>query len=74
MQLNVRYDYLDLNDAGVIGGQQNLIGASVIWTPIDHARLSLSYGHIEYDDAAIPAGIDRNYSVDSFGVRAEVDF
>ncbi|RED16601.1 OprO/OprP family phosphate-selective porin [Parasphingopyxis lamellibrachiae] len=74
VQINVRYDYLDLNDAGVVGGQQNLIGASVIWTPIDHARLSLSYGHIEYDDAAIPAGADRNYSVDSFGVRAEVDF
>ncbi len=74
VQINVRYDYLDLNDAGIVGGQQNLIGASVIWTPIDHARLSLSYGHIEYDDAAIPAGFDRNYSVDSFGVRAEVDF
>lgn len=74
VQINVRYDYLDLNDAGIVGGQQNLIGASVIWTPIDHARLSLSYGHIEYDDAAIPAGFDRNYSVDSFGIRAEVDF
>jgi len=74
VQINVRYDYLDLNDAGVVGGQQNLIGASVIWTPIDHARLSLTYGHVEYDDAAIPAGLDRDYSVDVFGVRAEVDF
>lgn len=74
VQLNVRYDHLDLNDANVVGGRQQLVGASVIWTPIDHARLSLSYGHIAYDDAAVPAGFDRDYTVDSFGVRAELDF
>jgi phosphate-selective porin OprO/OprP len=75
VQLNVRYDYLDLNDAGVVGGQQNLIAASVIWTPIDHARLSLNYSHLQYDDAAIalPTG-NVDYRVDVFGVRAEVDF
>ncbi|MEM8695913.1 MAG: porin [Pseudomonadota bacterium] len=74
IQFNVRYDYLDLNDAGVLGGQQNLIAASLIWTPIDYARLSLNYGHLEYDDAAIPAGLNTDYSVDVVGIRAEVDF
>lgn len=74
VQLNVRYDCLDLNDAGVIGGRQNLIAASLIWTPVDHARLSLNYGHLEYDDAAIPAGSDTDYSVNVVGIRAEVDF
>ena len=75
IQLNARYDYLDLSDAGVIGGQQNLYGLSLIWTPIDHARLSLNYMHIGYDDAAItlPNG-DTDYSVDVVGARAEIDF
>lgn len=74
VQLNVRYDYLDLTDAGVVGGQQNLVTASLIWTPIDHARLTINYSHLEYDDAVIPAGRVTDYSVDTFGVRAEVDF
>lgn len=74
IQLNLRYDYLDLNDAGIVGGRQNLIAASLIWTPIDHARLSVNYGHLDYDDAAIPAGLDTDYSVDVVGIRAEVDF
>lgn len=74
VQLNVRYDYLDLSDAGIIGGTQNLVGASLIWTPIDHARLSLNYAHIEYDDAPL-AGLPRpDFGIDVFGMRAELDF
>jgi phosphate-selective porin OprO/OprP len=74
VQINARYDYLDLVDAGVVGGTQNMIAGSLIWTPIDHARLSVNYSHIEYDNAAIPAGLDTSYSVNVIGVRAEVDF
>lgn len=74
VQLNVRYDTLDLSDAGIVGGQQNLVAAALTWTPIDHARLSINYSHIQYDDAAIPAGLATDYTVDVFGVRAEMDF
>lgn len=74
IQLNARYDYLDLTDNGVTGGTQNLLGLAMIWTPIDHARFSINYDHIEYDDAVIPAGLATSYSVDVFGARAEVDF
>ena len=65
---------LDLTDNGVTGGTQNLLGLAMIWTPIDHARFSINYDHIEYDGAAIPAGPDTSYGVDVFGARAEVDF
>jgi phosphate-selective porin OprO and OprP len=72
--LNGRYDYLDLNDAGVLGGQQSTYGASLIWIPMDYIRFIVNYGHVELRDAAIAAGTDRNYGVDSFGVRGQLDF
>ena len=60
---------------GVVGGQQNLYGLSLIWTPIDHMRFAINYMHIDYDDAAIalPSG-STDYGVDVVGARAEVDF
>ena len=74
--LSLRYDYLDLNDAaaGVIGGQQNGIIAGISWWPADNLRFLLNYAHLEYDDAAIPAAGDRNYSVDTIGGRVQVSF
>lgn len=75
IQLNARYDRLDLSDAGIVGGEQDLYGLSLIWTPIDYARFILNYSHIAYDDAAIalPNG-DTDYSVDVISARAEFDF
>ncbi|MCX7864054.1 MAG: porin [Novosphingobium sp.] len=75
IQVNLRYDYLDLNDAGIIGGKQNGIGVSLIWTPTDYTRFMLNYGRMKYTDAVVPAaGGDRSYSVDAIGARAQVDF
>jgi phosphate-selective porin OprO and OprP len=74
VQINARYDYLDLVDAGIVGGRQSTYGLSVIWTPIDYVRLIANYGHIELRDAAIPAGLTRDYGADAFGIRAQVDF
>jgi len=74
-QVNVRYDYLDLTDAGIVGGTQNAYQVSLVWTPTNYTRLMLNYGHQMYDDAFYPAaGGDTSYSVDAFGVRAQVDF
>ena len=72
--LNGRYDYIDLNDAGIVGGQQSTYGASLIWVPMEYVRFIANYGHLELTDAAIAAGTDRNYGVDSFGLRAQLDF
>lgn len=75
VQVNLRYDYLDLNDAGIIGGTQNGYQISLVWTPSDYVRFLMNYGRLDYTDALhfIP-GASRNYGVDAFGARAQIDF
>lgn len=75
VQVNLRYDYLDLNDGPIAGGTQNGLYASLIWTTTDFTRLQLNYGRLEYDDAAVAVGSGRrDYSADVVGMRAELDF
>jgi phosphate-selective porin OprO/OprP len=74
VQVNLRYDYLDMNDKGIVGGTQNAFVAAVIWTPIEFLRFNLNYGHIDYTDAAILAGARSDYGVNVLGARAELDF
>ncbi len=71
---NLRWDYLDLKDGGFVGGTQNAYQASLNWKPTDYLLFGLNYAHILYDDAAISANGDRDYSVDVAAVRAQVDF
>lgn len=74
-QVNARYDRLDLNDAGIIGGTQDSYQFSLIWTMTDYTRLLLNYARLDYSAAALPAaGGDTSYGVDAFGVRAQIDF
>jgi phosphate-selective porin OprO/OprP len=74
-QFNLRYDHLDLNSDGLVGGRQQGYQASLIWTPQNHVRFHLNYGRLRFDDAAIAAaGGDRDYSINVLGARAEVDF
>jgi len=74
IQVNARYDWLDLSDAGITGGRQQIAGISTVWMPTDYVRFILNYGHIWLKDAAVAAGTDRNYSADSIGMRAQIDF
>lgn len=75
VQVNLRYDYLDLIDGGIVGGTQNGYDIGLVWTPIEYIRFMLNYGHIEYDNAFLPAaGGDRSYNVDAVGARAQFDF
>lgn len=75
IQLNARYDYLDLDDTGVSGGQQRGYELSLVWTPTAYTRLIANYGRMQYAGAAVPAAAgDRSYGVDAFGVRAQFDF
>ena len=74
-QINLRYDYLDLIDEGIVGGKQRGYQASLIWIPQDHVRFLLNYGRMSYEDAAVvAAGGDRDYAIDVVGARAQVDF
>src|SRR3546814_16000090 len=70
-QVNLRYDHLDLNDDGIVGGTQNGYMASLIWNPIDYVRFMINYARLQYSDEVIPAGDARSYGVASFGARSE---
>jgi phosphate-selective porin OprO/OprP len=75
LQLNLRYDHLDLSDDGVRGGKQGGYQASLVWIPRDQVRFYLNYGRMQYEDAVVPAaGGDRDYGIDVLGARAQVDF
>lgn len=74
IQLNLRYDHLDLNDSGFVGGTQDAYAIGLSWTPTERTRLILNYARMEFEDAAISAGGDRYYGADAFGVRAQFDF
>ena len=75
IEVNARYDYLDLNDAGIVGGRQRTLGVSLVWAPISYVRLTANYGRLMFDDAAIGTSTgDRDYSADAFGLRTQIDF
>ena len=75
VQLNVRYDWLDLNDGGFIGGKQEIAGVSLIWVPADNFRVIADYGRIWLTDSPVRAAGGRtSYAADAFGLRAQVDF
>ncbi|HEY0012358.1 MAG TPA: porin [Allosphingosinicella sp.] len=75
VQLNLRYDHLDLNSGPVTGGTQNGYQASLIWIPQDYLRLMLNAAHLRYGDARIPAADgDRSYGVNVVAARAQIDF
>lgn len=74
LQLNVRYDYLDLNDRDVVGGQQDAWLAALIWQPVEFLRFNLNGGVLAYQDATpLPNG-DRDYKAKVAGARMELDF
>jgi phosphate-selective porin OprO/OprP len=74
VQLNLRYDWLDLNSGAIIGGRQQVAGISALWMPTDYVRFILNYGHLWIDNAAVSAGAVTSYSADSMGLRAQFDF
>lgn len=75
VQLNARYDYLDLNSAGITGGQQKSLMGSLVWTPIENIRFSGNYARLKFNDAVIAAtNGDRDYSADAFLFRFQIHY
>jgi phosphate-selective porin OprO/OprP len=74
IQTNLRYDWLDLNSGAIVGGRQQVLGASVLWMPTDYVRFIVNYGHLWLNDAAVTATGKRDYQADAFGMRAQFDF
>ncbi|MGL3822597.1 OprO/OprP family phosphate-selective porin [Sphingopyxis sp. R3-92] len=74
-EVNARYDHLDLNDGGIIGGRQRTMLLGLVWAPIDYIRVTANYGRVKINDAAIASATgDRDYSADTFGLRTQIDF
>jgi len=74
-QVNARYDHLDLNDGGIVGGRQQAALIGLVWAPIDYIRISANYGKLWIDDARVATATgDRDYTADTFGLRTQVDF
>ncbi|WP_067736768.1 OprO/OprP family phosphate-selective porin [Novosphingobium naphthalenivorans] len=74
IQVNARYDWLDLNGGGIIGGRQQTAGISALWIPTDYVRFILNYGHVWVKDAPVTADGDASYGADALGMRAQFDF
>jgi len=74
IQVNARYDRIDLNDGVIVGGTQQAAGLSAIWIPTEFVRFLINYGHLWIEDPAAPAWTDPSVQVDTLGVRAQVDF
>ena len=74
VQVNIRYDYLDLVDGDIVGGKQNALGLALIWAPTANTRLMAEYERLSYDYAEPTLTGDTSYRVDAFGVRAQFDF
>jgi phosphate-selective porin OprO and OprP len=75
VELNLRYDWLDLNSGPVVGGRQDLVGLSLVWVPLKHLRFIADYGHLWLKDSPVTAsGGRRDYEADTFGLRAQFDF
>jgi phosphate-selective porin OprO/OprP len=74
VQVNVRYDFLDLNSAGITGGRQNGYLASLVWTPVEFLKFLINYARLEYSDATIAVAGSRNYTVDVVGMRTQISF
>ena len=75
--LNLRWDYLDLNNGGIVGGKQNAYQASLNWKPTDYVLFGLNYAHLVYEDGIdidLTDGVDRDYSVDMVALRSQIDF
>lgn len=85
LQLNLRYETLDLTDrtANLNGGQQDSALVSLIWRPTDYIRFIAQGGRNWITGGPLAGNVkptdprplfDRDYTVDFFGVRSQVDF
>lgn len=74
VQMNLRYDYLSLNDGVIQGGKQNGFIGALVWTPIQYLRFNLNYGYLLYSDVPASTSADADFGLHTGGVRVELDF
>lgn len=74
IQVNLRYDYLDLNSRDIRGGTQNGYIVGLVWSPIQYLRFNLNYAFLSYDGARVLPSGTSDYDVQVVGTRFELDF
>jgi len=76
IQLAAKYDFIDLTDNGVFGGEQETIILGVNWYLNRHSRIMVNYSHSDIKEAFNVAanGDDGENSADTLGVRFQVDW
>jgi len=81
-QINAGIDWVDLEDRanGVLGGRQTAFAAGLTWVPISHVRVLANFSHIEVNDSPTrverrgDGSFDRDISLNTFGLRTEIDW
>lgn len=74
-QVNLRYDYLDLNSQGIQGGVQDSVQASLIWKAKTGVRFLINYGYLAYEDANLPTSQgDTSYAAHVWALRGQFVF
>ena len=87
IQLAYRYDMVDLNDmvslvgggtTSIMGGEQNTHILGINWYWNNYVRWMFNYSHSKVSDSMLAASslvdINGNNSIDTFGIRAQVDW
>src|SRR3546814_299072 len=49
IEVNARYDHLDLSDGAIVGGRQQAALIGLVWAPIDYIRITANYGKLWID-------------------------
>lgn len=75
-QVAIRYDFVDLVDENILGGEQKTWIFGVNWHLNDYSRIMLNYSKSDIEKAFGVAanGPDGKNDVDAFGMRFQVDW
>ncbi len=71
-QVAVRYDFLDLNDGGVVGGEGNTWLVGLNWFPHAYVGFKLNYSRQEIEDGDLPGNGEGD--IDVISLRTQFDF
>lgn len=75
-QVAARYDTIDLSDENVFGGEQSTWTLGLNWHLNNYTRIMMNYAHSDIDNAFDSGlnGLDGKNKVDTFGIRAQIDW
>jgi len=73
-QLAARYDYIDLNDEGVVGGEQTTYIGGLNWHLNNYTRMMVNYAYADIEDTCSVGVCADDGDVQSVTFRAQVDW